>query len=570
MPAACRRCLHTAFRCPSVARPEGGGPARHALPVGAARAHVGLPRVVQRALAAVVAPLKLGAADDHAVALAHAARQQRRVHARHLQHARKAPHRVPVVPVGHLRELLQALAVDVEHARGAAQRRRLARHLLHRHRVVVDARVLARGQPRRVHRVRLAHHLGRAQRVQQRAHATHQLLHAAPRGGRDGVAVRGVRAARHQPLTHVLPELGRLGHVHLVVRHHLRLALERGAEQLQLQVDGVVVAQRVGRRAVNHVHQRAAARHVAQELVAQAQPLVRALQQARHVGKHGGTVVALAHAQVGHERGEGVGRDLGARRAQHAEQRGLARVGHADDAAVGHHLELQVQPRLQPLLAALRKRGRVVARRLEAGVAAPPAPAHHQQRLLALLQQLRQRRLVLAGILAPDDGATWDRDVQVGRVSAVAVPTLAIHSACCAPMHLCPEGKQGIELRVCHCPNIASSPTVATCWASMLHEFLASECHTAIATITTANVNACCVKTAHFSGQSLWPSDLTIIQAKLALLAAFIVIRVSLLGGRREYVSRRPLLLLFTLLGDVQQALGPVRTLLSTRRGLGC
>jgi hypothetical protein len=59
-----------------------------------------------------------------------------------------------------------------------------------------------------------------------------------------------------------------------------------------------------------------AALAVAQKLVAQARPRVRALQQPRDVGPHRGPEVYFHHPQVGHQRGEGVVRDLGARGAR--------------------------------------------------------------------------------------------------------------------------------------------------------------------------------------------------------------------------------------------------------------
>lgn len=51
---------------------------------------------------------------------------------------------------------------------------------------------------------------------------------------------------------------------------------------------------------------------------------------------------------------------LGLGVAEHAEQRGLARIGHADDPAVRDQLQLQLQPHLGALIAHLRQGGRAV------------------------------------------------------------------------------------------------------------------------------------------------------------------------------------------------------------------
>lgn len=73
------------------------------------------------------------------------------------------------------------------------------------------------------------------------------------------------------------------------------------------------------------MQQHARAPQVAQEHAAEAAPLVRALNQAREVGQHG--ALARGHdAQVGHERGEGVGGDLWGGACQRRQQRGLACV----------------------------------------------------------------------------------------------------------------------------------------------------------------------------------------------------------------------------------------------------
>lgn len=61
---------------------------------------------------------------------------------------------------------------------------------------------------------------------------------------------------------------------------HLGLAAEVGVEEAQLLVYGCEVEYRVVRRHVQHVHQQAATLAVSQELVAEAQPTIRALDQA--------------------------------------------------------------------------------------------------------------------------------------------------------------------------------------------------------------------------------------------------------------------------------------------------
>ena len=111
----------------------------------------------------------------------------------------------------------------------------------------------------------------------------------------------------------------RLGDVHLVERRDPRAYGQFRAVVGQLGLDGLPILQRIttfeAARQVHQVHQNLGAFQMPQELVAEARPLVGALDQARHVGKDDVLGFAEAHdAQVGFERGERVIGNLGPRR----------------------------------------------------------------------------------------------------------------------------------------------------------------------------------------------------------------------------------------------------------------
>ena len=136
-----------------------------------------------------------------------------------------------------------------------------------------------------------------------------------------------------------------------------------GVEQLQLVPHGLEVVAGIAARRRRHVHQ--VDQHlrpldVAQELVAEAVARVRAFDQAGHVGHHEAAVVAQRDdAEVRRQRRERVVGDLGPRRRDARDQRGLARVGEPDQADVGEQLQLQAQvPRPRPARPARRAAGR--------------------------------------------------------------------------------------------------------------------------------------------------------------------------------------------------------------------
>ena len=92
------------------------------------------------------------------------------------------------------------------------------------------------------------------------------------------------------------------------------------------------------------MHEHARALDVAQELVAEAGAGVRAVDEAGNVDHHERLFVGDAHdAELRLERGERIVGDLRARRRNDREQRRFARVGNADDAAIGEQSQLETQ-----------------------------------------------------------------------------------------------------------------------------------------------------------------------------------------------------------------------------------
>ena len=146
-----------------------------------------------------------------------------------------------------------------------------------------------------------------------------------------------------------------------------QLALDHGEVRLRVAA--------VERREIEHVDEQPGALDVREEVVAEAGALAGALDQPRDVGEHELAVVGLERAEHGLERRERVGGDLRLRAGHAREQRGLARVGQADEADVGEQLEVQPQRPLLAGQAALGEPRRLPDGGLEARVAAPARAA---------------------------------------------------------------------------------------------------------------------------------------------------------------------------------------------------
>ncbi len=247
----------------------------------------------------------------------------------------------------------------------------------------------------------------------------------------------------------------------------------------------------VGAEAVEQVNHHAGALDVAQELVAQPAARVRALDQAGDVGQHEIAVIDHHHAQVGTQGGEGIVGDLGLGAADHRQQGGFAGVGHADDAHVGDQLELQAQPQFLARLALLGHARRLVGGALEGRVAAAAAAAAHDNRLLAVGDQIGDQLVAVAQI---DDGAGRHGDDAVLAGPALLVGAAAVAAALRLEMHLVLKGQQRVEAFVGAQDHVAALAAVAAGRTAVRDVFLAAKGDEAVAAVTTFHIDGCFVE----------------------------------------------------------------------------
>ena len=271
------------------------------------------------------------------------------------------------------------------------------------------------------------------------------------------------------------------GNVHLVARHQHGTVLQPGAVLLQLGLDGLKVGHRVAALAARHVHhvdKQAAAVDVPQEVVAQARPLSRPLDDAGDVGQdEGDTLLHIHHAQIGKQGGEMVVGDLGPGLAHHREEGGLAHIGEAHQAHVGQQLELQNHLPLLARQARLGKAGHLPGGGGEVLVAPAPVPTPGQYKAVGLGHVADN----LARLRVPHHRAAGDLDDQILPVLARAALALAVHAVGGHILALIAEVHQGGHMLVDLQNHAAAPAAVAAVGAARGHVLLPVEGHRAVA-----------------------------------------------------------------------------------------
>ena len=260
----------------------------------------------------------------------------------------------------------------------------------------------------------------------------------------------------------------------------------------EFRLDGVQVRHGIpvrlpgrARSAVEHVDQHDAAFHVAQEVQAEPLAAAGAGNQPGHVGHHVLGFAGLHDAQVRGERRERVVRDLRPGRGHGRDQRGLACVGEANQARVGHGLQFQDQGVLGARFAAQGESGGPAPRRGKGRVAEPapaalrghePGPGADQ-----VGEHLAVRRL--------DHGAVGDGHDQVRPVGAAAVRSRALLAVARAAHRPAVQVEQRGHARV-HLENdVAAAASVAAVGAAERLELLPVHRRAAVPAVTRLHLD---------------------------------------------------------------------------------
>ena len=171
------------------------------------------------------------------------------------------------------------------------------------------------------------------------------------------------------------------------------------------------------------MQQHAAALHVAEKAIAEADALVRALDQARYIGEHEFAAVGLGDAELRIQRGERIVGDLRLGRTDRGKEGRFPRIRQADDAGIGDELEPQADGKLLAGLAGIGVAGRAIGRGFEVRIAEAAIAAAGEEGALAGFGQIgdQGRAIFFVDLRA-------DRHLEHGVGAARAVAVLA-HAA---------------------------------------------------------------------------------------------------------------------------------------------
>src|ERR1019366_4147575 len=242
---------------------------------------------------------------------------------------------------------------------------------------------------------------------------------------------------------------------------------------------------------IDEMNENRAALDVAQEAVAEAVSLVRALDESGDVGNDEGLVVVRAdNAEVRDQGGEGIVGDLRFGRADHGDQRRFAGVRKTDQTDVSDQLQFDGELALFAGVAILREPRRLARGGGEVLIAPPAAPTFGDKNALAVVREVGDE---IAGGFVADYGTDRKIDRDVVSVKARAVRAHAVLAAAGFP--LAPELQvvERVEPLGGDDPNRAPLAAVATGWAAFRHELLAPESNTAFAAVSGLDLDGCLI-----------------------------------------------------------------------------
>ena len=194
----------------------------------------------------------------------------------------------------------------------------------------------------------------------------------------------------------------------------------------------------------------------------------------------------LDDAEVGDDRREGVGPDLGLGGRDDAEQGRLAGVREADEPHVGDHLKLKDDPRLATGLARLGVARGLVGARLEVYVAAAAAAPGQQHALLAVGGDLDQG---LARLRVARHRAQGHLEYVIGAIGPGALVFRPAHAVASGHVLRVAEVKQGPAVGVAAQHDVPAAPAVAPVGPALRSALGAVEVRRPRPALTRAEVN---------------------------------------------------------------------------------
>jgi hypothetical protein len=228
--------------------------------------------------------------------------------------------------------------------------------------------------------------------------------------------------------------------------------------------------------------------------MAEAVALVRAFDQAGHVGHDEAPVVAQPHdAQVGYQRGEGVVGDLGPRRRDARDHRRLAGVGKAHQADVGQQLHLEPEILDLPGSPGWTLRGARLVDVAKCALPRPPRPPRATRHALTILREIaeqvqRRNRDRRSSRTRACRSALRARDPAPPRPGAVGSPG-PWRPRWALKFGMKAEVDEGVDVRAGDDPHRSAGSAVAAARTAARDELLAAERQAPASAVACCNVN---------------------------------------------------------------------------------
>ena len=249
------------------------------------------------------------------------------------------------------------------------------------------------------------------------------------------------------------------------------------------------------------VHEKTGPLHMLEETVPKALPFTGAFDEAGDVRHHHtliGIVLVDHDAEVGRQRGEGIGRNLGPGRRNAGNEGGLARIGQSDDPRVRKDLEFEAQIALLAGFAGLRETGCAHGRGLEVLVALAAASAPDHQIFVARFRKVGQHMLAFGGLLEHEraHGQVEDQILALAPVALAAHATLPVlrlvvaHDA---------EVVQAQKARIGAQDDAAAVAAVAAVRPAAGYEFFTPERHAAVPALAGLDADYSFIHKTHMS-----------------------------------------------------------------------
>ena len=296
---------------------------------------------------------------------------------------------------------------------------------------------------------------------------------------------------------YLLQALGR-EQIDLGERQYARKLGQPGVVRAQLALDRYVVCERIrpltGRQLwgdIEHVHEQPGALDMGEELVPEARAGAGALDQPGDVRDDQLPALQLVfeHPQDRRERRERITRDLWRRAGQSRQQRGLARIRHADEADVREQPQAQLDPALLAGQPALGEARRLTRRGREGLVPAPAGAASRNSRALSVRGQLAAAAFQVVVILATGLGSGRHPDLKRPPIGAMTQRALAVASSPRPVVRLAPESAQVAQRLVADQDDVPPAPAIAAVGAAARHMRLATEARATVAPRTGPHVD---------------------------------------------------------------------------------